>query len=215
MPKKIKGILFDFDGVIADSEKMWFDIAISTLKILGIPYDKTVKQKATIGIISEHLFQMLILEPKYDLPKIMKVYKKQLKKNFGEHNPPIYPHLKKFIRTTSLKIGIVTNAHRSYVVNILQHNDLLSYFKGNITSCTGPIPYKPFKDGYVIGSKKLGLKPSDVLVIEDSDVGIEAALKAKVQMVLRHTNNDHNLPPKIKHRVPKILNYRDFGKRFN
>ena len=35
----------------------------------------------------------------------------------------------------------------------LKKNDLFSYFKGNITSCTGNIPYKPYKDGYVIGSK--------------------------------------------------------------
>ena len=215
MPKKIKGILFDFDGVIADSEKMWFDTATSTLKNMGIRYNKSIKQKATIGIISEHLFKMLILEDQYDLAKIMKNYKKQLKKTFSQHHPRIYPHLRKFIKTTSLKIGIVSNAHQKYLLDILKQYNLLAYFKGNITSCTGPIPYKPFKDGYVIGAKKLGLKPSEVLVIEDSDVGIEAALKAKVHTVLRHTNNDHNLPPKIKHRVPKILNYKDFGKWFN
>jgi beta-phosphoglucomutase-like phosphatase (HAD superfamily) len=42
----------------------------------------------------------------------------------------------------------------------------------------------------------LNLKPNEILVIEDSDVGIEAALKAKVKKVLRHTNNDKNLPVK-------------------
>ena len=66
----------------------------------------------------------------------------------------------------------------------------------------------------MIGSKKLGLKTNEVLVIEDSDVGIEAALKAKVQKVLRHTNHDKNLPKKIKHRVPKLMGYKNFGKLF-
>jgi beta-phosphoglucomutase-like phosphatase (HAD superfamily) len=55
--RKIKGILFDFDGVIADSEKLWFSSAISTLKKMNIAYDKSINQKSTIGIISEHLFK--------------------------------------------------------------------------------------------------------------------------------------------------------------
>ena len=47
-----------------------------------------------------------------------------------------------------------------------------------------------------------------------SNKGIEAALKAKVQKVLRHTNNDKNLPKNIKYRIPKLMGYKDFDKRF-
>ena len=214
MTIKIRGILFDFDGVIAESEQIWFGTALLTLKKMGIKYDKSIKQKSTIGIISEHLFQKLILEEDYNLPKIMRNYKKELKKTFNEQSPKIYPHLKKFVRSTDLKIGIVSNAHKNYILKVLKKNNLYQYFRGNITSCTGDIPYKPFKDGYVIGYKKLGLKGSEVLVIEDSDVGIEAALKAKVQKVLRHTNNDKNLPKNIKYRIPKLMGYKNFDKRF-
>ena len=201
MKIKVRGILFDFDGVIAESEQIWFGTALLTLKKMGITYDKSIKQKSTIGIISEHLFQKLILEENYNLPRIMRNYRKELKKAFNEQSPKIYPHLKKFIRSTNLKIGIVSNAHKHHILKILKKNNLHQYFRGNITSCTGDIPYKPFKNGYVIGYKKLGLKASEVLVIEDSDVGIEAALKAKVQKVVRHTNNDKNLP------IPKAILY--------
>ncbi|MDB2564522.1 HAD family phosphatase [Alphaproteobacteria bacterium] len=214
MKIKVRGILFDFDGVIAESEQIWFGTALLTLKKMGITYDKSIKQKSTIGIISEHLFQKLILEENYNLPRIMRNYRKELKKAFNEQSPKIYPHLKKFIRSTNLKIGIVSNAHKHHILKILKKNNLHQYFRGNITSCTGDIPYKPFKNGYVIGYKKLGLKASEVLVIEDSDVGIEAALKAKVQKVLRHTNNDKNLPKNIKYRIPKLMGYKDFDKRF-
>ena len=214
MTKEIKGILFDFDGVIAESEQIWFGTALVTLKKMGIKYDRSIKQKSTIGIISEHLFQKLILDENYNITLIMRNYRKELKKAFDDQSPKIYPHLRKFIRTTNLKIGIVSNAHKNYILKVLRKNNLLKYFKDNITSCTGKIPYKPFKDGYIIGSKKLGLKTSEILVIEDSDVGIEAALKAKVQKVLRHTNHDKNLPKKIKYRIPKLMGYKDFEKFF-
>ena len=214
MSKEIKGILFDFDGVIAESEQIWFGTALVTLKKMGIKYDRSIKQKSTIGIISEHLFQRLIIEEGYNLTLIMRNYRKELKIAFDQQSPKIYPYLKKFIRSTNLKIGIVSNAHQNHILKVLRKNNLSQYFRGNITSCTGKIPYKPFKDGYVIGSKKLGLKVNQVLVIEDSDVGIEAALKAKVQKVLRHTNHDKNLPKKIKYRIPKLMGYKDFEKFF-
>ena len=41
MSKEIKGILFDFDGVIAESEQIWFGTALVTLKKMGIKYDKS------------------------------------------------------------------------------------------------------------------------------------------------------------------------------
>lgn len=210
---KIRGILFDFDGVIAHSEKMWFDTALLTLKKMGIPYDKRIKQKSTMGIISEHLFQKLILIKDYNLVQIMKNYKKELQITFAQRSPKIYPHLKKFIRTTQLKIGIVSNAQTNYIIPILKKNNLLQYFKNNITSCTGNVRYKPFKNGYILGAKKLKLHPSDVMVIEDSDVGIEAALKAKVQKVLRHTNHDENLPTQIQYHVPKLLSYKELNQK--
>ena len=120
MTRKIRGILFDFDGVIAESEQIWFGTALLTLKKMGIKYDKSIKQKSTIGIISEHLFQKLILEEDYNLPRIIRNYKKELKKAFNEQSPKIYPHLKKFVRSTDLKIGIVSNAHKNYILKVLK-----------------------------------------------------------------------------------------------
>jgi len=94
MYKKIKGILFDFDGVIAESEQIWFGTALVTLKKMGMKYDRSIKQKSTIGIISEHLFQKLILEEDYNLTQVMRNYKKELKRAFDQQSPKIYPHLK-------------------------------------------------------------------------------------------------------------------------
>ena len=120
MYKKIKGILFDFDGVIAESEQIWFGTALVTLKKMGMKYDRSIKQKSTIGIISEHLFQKLILEEDYNLTQVMRNYKKELKRAFDQQSPKIYPHLKKFIRSTNLKIGIVSNAHTNYITKVLK-----------------------------------------------------------------------------------------------
>ena len=43
---------------------------------------------------------------------------------------------------------------------------------------------KPFPDPYLLGAKKLGFEPSDCVVFEDADAGVEAALAAEVGLVI-------------------------------
>ena len=56
MYKKIKGILFDFDGVIAESEQIWFGTALVTLKKNG----NEVWQKHQTEIYDRNYFRTLI-----------------------------------------------------------------------------------------------------------------------------------------------------------
>ena len=85
------------------------------------------------AVEAEDLFKRLLLEDNYNLSKIMSNYRKNLKAAFAEQSPRIYPHLKNFLRSTNLKVGIVSNAHHNYILKILKKNNLYGFFKGNIT----------------------------------------------------------------------------------
>ena len=50
---KILAIIFDFDGVIVNSEPLWFKAAILSLDEMNIKYNKKITYKQTIGMISE------------------------------------------------------------------------------------------------------------------------------------------------------------------
>ena len=72
---KIKAILFDFDGVIFDTEPLWFKATINTLKYLKIPYNKKVNYKDQIGINFKAVLDQLLIN------KITKKQKNQINKN--------------------------------------------------------------------------------------------------------------------------------------
>ena len=79
---KIEAIIFDFDGVIFDTEPLWFKAAFNTLKILKYNFNRKIIYKETIGIESNKVFQLMLNE-KLDIIKLKKinyVYNKELKR---------------------------------------------------------------------------------------------------------------------------------------
>ena len=54
---KILAIIFDFDGVIVNSEPLWFKAAILSLDELNIKYNKKITYKQTIGMVSENVWK--------------------------------------------------------------------------------------------------------------------------------------------------------------
>ena len=212
--KNIKAIIFDFDGVIFDTEPLWFISAIASLKKLKLEYNKKMTYRDTIGIDSNIVFEKLLNKKSYLLQKkkIDVVYKKELKLNFSKKIKP-FPYLKFFLKKTNLPTAIVSNSSKNHIVNLLTKSNLNKYFDNDkIISCNRDIRSKPEPDGYNLGIKRLGLKPSNILVIEDSEVGITSAKKANIFNILRFTNNDLNLANKIIHN--DVCSFRSFNDLF-
>lgn len=216
--KKIKAIIFDFDGVIFDTEPLWFDSAISSLKKLKLKYNKKITYKDTIGIESNIVFEKLLNKKEYLMKKdkINIVYKDELKSNFSKKIEP-FEYLNFFLKKIKLETCIVSNSNKKHIINLLTKSNLYKYFQDDkIISCNNHIKSKPYPDGYNFGAKLLGLKKSNILVIEDSEIGITAAKKANIPNILRFTNNDLNLANKIVHKdVCSFRSYKDLIIYFN
>ena len=57
---KILAIIFDFDGVIVNSEPLWFKAAKLSLIEMNLKYDDKITYKNTIGMISENVWKILL-----------------------------------------------------------------------------------------------------------------------------------------------------------
>ncbi len=86
------------------------------------------------------------------------------------------------LKTENLAIGLVTGTPRSEVEYILQRTELAAYFDV-IVAGDDLEASKPEPDPYLLAVKNLNLQPSECLAIEDNPVGIEAAKRAKIQVV--------------------------------
>ena len=79
---KIEAIIFDFDGVILDTEPLWFKAAFNTLEQLKYNFNKKIIYKETIGLESDKVFKLMANEKldKKKLKKINYIYKNESKK---------------------------------------------------------------------------------------------------------------------------------------
>ncbi len=210
--KNIKAIIFDFDGVIFDTEPLWFAAAIKSLKKLELEYDKKITYKDTIGIASNIVFEKLLDKKKYILQKkkINFIYENELKLNFSKKIKP-FQYLNIFLKKLNLKRVIVSNSSKKHIISLLTNSNLYKYFQeDNIISCSNQIKPKPEPDGYNFGAELLGLKKSNILVIEDSETGITTEKNANISNILRFTNNNLNLANNIIHNeVCSFRSYKD------
>ena len=208
--ENIKAIIFDFDGVIFNTEPLWFAAAITSLNKLELKYDKKIGYKDTLGIESSIVFEKLLNKNEYILQKkkINLIYENELKLNFSKKIKP-FQYLDIFLKKINLKTAIVSNSSKKHIVNLLTKSNLYKYFQDdNIISCSNDIKSKPEPDGYNFGAELLGLQKSKILVIEDSEIGITAAKKANISNILRFTNDDLNLSNRIIHN--DVCSFRSF-----
>jgi len=206
--KKILAIVFDFDGVIVNSEPLWFKAATLSLDKLKFKYDKTITYKQTIGLISEQVWKMLLnqdlnIHEKRDLNR---AYNNNLKFLFEKHLK-LSRGIKNFLKRNKLPIRIVSNASTKHILKSLQKFNIENFKKTQIISCTGKLLPKPKPDGYLKAINDLKLSVNNILVIEDSDTGIAAAKAAKIKNIIRHTHNNENLPKSVKYKIPILKSF--------
>ena len=212
---KILAIIFDFDGVIVNSEPLWFKAAKLSLIEMNLKYDDKITYKNTIGMISENVWKILLkseldtnqkkkLNLTYRL-KLHLLFNKELKLTTG---------IIGFLKKNELPIKIVSNASKKYINETLNRFNIKNFRKKDIISCSGKLNPKPMPDGYLKAVNDLNIPINNILVIEDSDVGIEAAKSAKIKTIIRYTHNNENLPSQTKYKVPILMSFNYLKKMF-
>lgn len=100
-------------------------------------------------------------------------------------NLPLSPHLTEFfnqLKEQNIAVGLVTGSPKSEVEYILQKVELNEYIDV-IVAGDDIKQSKPEPEPYLLAVERLNLNPSECLAIEDNPIGIEAAKRAKIQVV--------------------------------
>jgi HAD superfamily hydrolase (TIGR01509 family) len=184
----IKAIVFDFDGVIIDSEKIWLDSKIKALKINNIKIKSNIKFKSLVGISSNVFFKKFIPKKIYPniIHKIVRSYNALLIKNFSK-NPKLNKDILEILKELNLEFAIVSNNSSKFIIKSLKSHKILKYFKKKFiiglrkTKFKKPMPY-----GYLKILNALNCKTSEVIVIEDSYAGLNSAKNAKIKYIIKY-----------------------------
>jgi len=180
--KIIKYLLFDFDGTLFDTKRANFIAYKKAFKYAGI----NIKEKdyySAFGLRFDEMTKKIAPNTTTEEKQFIKITKaKYYLKNISQIKPN--NHLINFIKLVKKehKISLVTTASKENVMNILKHFQINGYF--DLIVCgEDVINGKPDPECYKTAIKKLGAKPEQCLIFEDSDIGLIAAKKSGANVI--------------------------------
>ncbi len=183
----IKGILFDFDGVLVDSEPLHCKSFQETLAPLGIKFDEKRWYNEFAGTGSRTILKKLFEE--YKLKEDLDFWLKKRKEGFLKYAKQgelrITNGLIEFldqIKEKQIKTTVSSSGNLDYILVLLKQLRLTKYFN-EIISAEDIKNNKPNPEIFLLSAKKLDLSSSECLVVEDSVSGVAAGKAAKMKVV--------------------------------
>lgn len=189
----IKAVIFDFDGVIIDSNGIANEIFLNVIKknlglkedleeftkMVGLRFEQRIEliaQKFNLEITQERINQIM----KDGIEAYREIHLEQVL---------VFPGAKELIQTlykNGFKIALGTNGSRIPVIQKLEHLDIKKYFSSIVTA-NDIDKLKPYPNMFLKNAKELGVKPNECVVIEDSITGISAAKSAGIKVIAVQT----------------------------
>jgi HAD superfamily hydrolase (TIGR01509 family) len=196
----MKTVLFDFDGVLADTEPI-YDIFWNQM---GKRYNRGIDNLAgvikgtTLPDIIARYFNDRTEEERQTILREVAAYEKQMPL-------PAMPGSMEFLQLLKrhgVTMGLVTSSAREKMERAVAIYQLDRIFSTIVTS-DRITKGKPDPMCYLLAAADLNVAPGDCLVFEDSFAGIEAATKAGMQVIaLSTTNSAESLRDKAAKVIP-------------
>lgn len=184
----IRAVIFDFDGVLADSEPLHLRVYQELLEPNGIDLTKDLYCKQYLGFDDEGVFRqvakdfgLLLADEEIELLIIEKARRfERLVMGSNVLYPQAAPCVRRLAATWPL--GIASGALRREIESILRGADLLGAFRC-IVAAGDTERTKPAPDPYLRAAELLGAQPQHCVALEDSHWGLTAARQAGMRTV--------------------------------
>ena len=178
----IKGIIFDMDGLLVDTEGFHVIAWKNLFKEKGIKVDDHIY--LDYAGVADNLFLDDLRNKGYILPcwdsRALIAEKTQKLIRLAETQKVLlFPGAKETLESASrrFKVAVASNSERDFVVKVLENAGIAGFFRF-VTSRNDVSRPKPEPDVYLKTAKKMGLAPCECVVFEDSEVGVESARRA-------------------------------------
>lgn len=179
--RPIRGILFDMDGLVLDSEILFTRFWREAANALGYPM--TEEQSYGMRSLGKALGQPYLeslFGPGIDYTTVREKRIQLMSAYVAEHGidpkPGIY-ELLDYLEASGIAAAIASSSPMDAIEKHLSAVNLKHRFQKLCSAHSIPNG-KPAPDIYLLAAKELGLKPEECLALEDSPTGILAAYRA-------------------------------------
>src|SRR6266699_881654 len=184
MPQPFRAVIFDLDGVLADSEPWWNEIDAKLLAAYGVTY-RGEYHRNVLGVSYRIAveFYKKAFNLSVSIDELMQ-RRAEIATDFFANRVGLFPSAKEVLqelRQMNLHLAVATSSVSASARPFLDRHQLTAFFEVVVTG--EEVEHgKPHPDIYLRAAEKLGIAADAYLVIEDALSGIAAAKAAKVRV---------------------------------
>ena len=180
-----KAVIFDMDGLMIDSERVTYEEYCRKLEQLGYSFDEAV-YRLCLGKNKQGICQVFYdhFGTAFPMTEVWDDVHIRLDERLAKEVPlkAGLLELLKYLKANNYKTIVATSSARVRVDVILKNAQIEQYFDDTI--CGDEVIHgKPNPEIFLTACKKLNVAPSEALVLEDSESGIQAAYSANIPVI--------------------------------
>ena len=176
MPESLLGVLFDMDGLLVDTEPLWFEVESSVMDRLGGSWGPADQQALVGGSLNRSLDYLL---GKATRPASRQVVARWMLDGMVEllstRPVPVLPGARELIAEVAaagVPYGLVTSSEGPIMAAVLDRLEITF----PVTVCGDDVSHsKPDPEPYLLAAAKVGADPRQCVALEDSPNGVAAA----------------------------------------
>ncbi|MFB7140814.1 HAD family hydrolase [Gottfriedia sp. NPDC056225] len=181
----IKAVIFDFDGLIVDTESVWYEAYKEVLNRYEVELTLQ-KFSEVVGTSDEILFEYINSNLKEPIEKenIEQMAKELVDEKLLE--PVLRESVEDYLisaKNAGLQIALASSSSREWVQSFLEKLNIYKYFSV-IKTKDDVAKVKPDPELYLKAIEEIGVDVTEAVAFEDSLNGLIAATKAGLQCVI-------------------------------
>lgn len=182
----IKAIIFDMDGLMIDSERVTFECYQERLKDMNLTMDEEF-YKTLLGKPIKGIYQRFydVYGNDFPIQNVIQDVHQLMAERFETEGVPVKKGLVEllhYLKDNNYKTIVATSSNRDRVDKILAQAKITEFFDDSI--CGDEVTKgKPNPEVFLKSCQKLGVNVDEVIVLEDSEAGIQASYDANIKVI--------------------------------
>lgn len=178
-------VLWDNDGILVDSEFLYFEFTRDALAGLGVELKLSDYQEINLRR-GQNVFRLA--EEKGVTADVISRVKEERNRRFRQRiiqGVELMDGVRDTLESLHgrLPMAVVTSSHPENLDSMHSEHDLAGFFETVVAAGATP-RFKPHPDPYLLAAERLNVRPDRCLVVEDSERGLQAAVAAGMRCVV-------------------------------
>ncbi len=184
--KSIKAVIFDKDGTLFDTERVFMRAWRLAAEELNVPDIATTSRECTGKTIPDIAIYWAAKYPHIPFDDYITRRQNHFRHIIETEGLPMKkgtPEILAYLKDAGIKIALATSSYWEEAFDHLTKSGLMPYFDAIVTSdmvTNG----KPAPDPYLLAASKLGVDPADCIGVEDSINGVKSIHAAGMRAVM-------------------------------